>query len=46
MNPRNIWTRLWLVFTVGAVIMAFALSVSAQVQSETTTTPGQATHEV
>jgi LPXTG-motif cell wall-anchored protein len=26
--------------------MAFALSVSAQVQSETTTTPGQATHEV
>ena len=46
MNPENRWRRLWLVLAVGAVCMAFALSVSAQVQTQSTTTPGQAAHEV
>jgi LPXTG-motif cell wall-anchored protein len=37
MNSRRGGTRLWLVLAVGAVCLSFALSMSAQVQSETTT---------
>jgi hypothetical protein len=35
----------WLLFAVGALCMTFAVSMSAQVKSETTTTSGQAVHE-
>ena len=43
MNSRAGWTRAWLVVVVGAVCLAFTLSMSAQVQSETTTTAGNPT---
>ena len=46
MNSRNPWTRLWLVLAVGAVCLAFTMSVSAQVQTQTNTSTGQATKEV
>lgn len=36
----------WLVLAVGALCMAFAVSMSAQVKTETTTTSGQAVQEV
>jgi hypothetical protein len=36
---------MWLLFAVGALCMTFAVSMSAQVKSETTTTSGQAVHE-
>ena len=45
MNSRNGWTRVWLLFAVGALCMTFAVSMSAQVKSETNTTSGQAVHE-
>jgi hypothetical protein len=45
MNSTNGWTRVWLVLLVGAVCLAFALSMSAQVKTETTTSAGQASHE-
>ena len=38
------WTRVWLVLVAGACL-ALASSMSAQVQTETNTTAGQASHE-
>jgi hypothetical protein len=46
MNRSNTCIRWWLVLAVGAVCLTFALSGSAQVQTETTTTTGHATKEV
>lgn len=46
MNASNAWTRLWLVLAVGAVFLVFALSVSAQVQTQTDTTHGAPTKEI
>jgi len=40
------WARVCLVFVVGAVCLAFALNMSAQVKTETTATTGQAAQEV
>jgi hypothetical protein len=46
MNSRTGLTRIWLVPAVGVMSIAFAVSMSAQVKTETTTASGQATHEV
>ena len=46
MNAKAGWARVWAVFGVGALSLAFAVSMSAQVKTETTTTHGQAVHEV
>src|SRR6201997_4450128 len=46
MNSTTGKTRVWLVLAVGAMCFAFAISMSAQVKTETTTTAGQSTHEV
>jgi LPXTG-motif cell wall-anchored protein len=46
MNLRKTWTRQLLVLGAGAVCLTFALSGSAQVQTTTSTTTGQATKEV
>ena len=46
MNSTIGKTQLWLAFLVWAMFITFAMSVSAQVKTETTTTSGQATHEV
>jgi len=46
MNVKTSWTRVWLVLAVGTVWLTLALSTSAQVKTETTTTPGQATQQV
>lgn len=35
MNSKTGWTRAWLMFVVGAVCVAFTLSMSAQVQTKT-----------
>jgi LPXTG-motif cell wall-anchored protein len=43
MNPKASWTNKWLVLAVGAVCIAFTLSMSAQVQTSTTTTSHKAT---
>jgi len=42
MKSKTGWTRASLVFVVGAVCLAFTLSMSAQVQTKTTTTAGKA----
>jgi LPXTG-motif cell wall-anchored protein len=42
MNSKASWTHAWLVLAVGAVCLAFTLSMSAQVQTKTTTTAGAA----
>ena len=42
MNPRTGWMRVLLVLAVGAIILAFAVSMSAQVQTTTSTTSGAA----
>jgi len=44
MNSTIGWTRVWLVLVAGACL-AFASNMSAQVQTETKTTVGQASHE-
>ena len=46
MNSTTGKTRVWLVLAVGAICFAFAVTMSAQVKSETTTASGQAAHEV
>ena len=46
MNAKTGWARAWLVLAVGALCMAFAASMSAQVKTETSTTSGHAAHEV
>lgn len=45
MNSTIGWTRVWLVLVAG-VCLAFALNMSAQVKTETTTTAGQHSHDV
>jgi len=44
MNSKTGWARVWLMLAVGVVSLAFALSMSAQGQTESTTTAGQASH--
>src|SRR6476469_7715241 len=46
MNPTAGKRHVWIVVTLGVMYIAFALSMSAQVQTETTTTAGQAKHDV
>lgn len=46
MNRRNTWTQRWLVLGAGAASLTFAMVVSAQVQTSTNTTAGQATKQV
>jgi LPXTG-motif cell wall-anchored protein len=43
MKSKAGWTHTWLVFVVGAVCLAFTSSMSAQVQTKTTTTSDTAT---
>ncbi len=44
MNPRTGWMRVLLILAVGAIVLAFTVSMSAQVQTTTKTTPqGKAT---
>src|ERR1700704_2359056 len=45
MKSKTGWTQAWLVLAVGALCLAFTLSMSAQVKTETTTESGQAVHE-
>ena len=45
MKSKTGWTRAWLVLVVGAMCLAFALSMAAQVKTETSTERGQAVHE-
>src|SRR5271168_2312298 len=42
MNSKTGWTRAWLVLLVGAVCVAFTLSMSAQVETKTTTSAQKA----
>ena len=46
MNSRIENARVWLALAVGATFLAFTVSMSAQVQTQTSTTSGAATHEV
>ena len=46
MKSKTGWTQVWLMLAVGAMCVAFALSVSAQVKTETSTAAGQSTKEV
>src|SRR5246127_122137 len=46
MNSTNRRIKIGLMLTVAVIWSIFAVSVSAQVQTETNTTSGQATHEV
>jgi len=46
MKSRNSWTRLSLVPALGVVCLAFAMSLYAQVQTQTSESSGQATKEV
>jgi LPXTG-motif cell wall-anchored protein len=46
MNSKNNRAQIWPALAAGAVCLAFSLSMSAQVQTETTTAKGQPTHEV
>jgi len=46
MNSTVRKTQLWLGLLVWAMSITFAMSMSAQVNTETTTTSGQATHEI
>ena len=46
MNSSNPWMRLWLVLAIGAVCLAFTVSLSAQVQTQSSTSSGQASKEV
>ena len=42
MKAKASWTRTWLVLAIGLVCLAYALNMSAQVKTETTTTAHQA----
>jgi hypothetical protein len=42
MKSKTGWTHTWLVLVVGAICVAFTLSMSGQVQTKTTTTSGPA----
>lgn len=46
MNLKNSWAQIGQVLAVGAIYLVFTSSISAQVQTETSTTHGQATHDV
>jgi hypothetical protein len=46
MNSTNRRIQIGLMLTAGVISSIFAISMSAQVQTETNTTSGQATHEV
>ena len=46
MNSKSNWAQIGPVPAVGAICLAFALSMNAQVQTETSTAHGQATHDV
>ncbi len=46
MNSKTGWTRVLLVIAVGTMFLAFALSMSAQIKTETNTTSGEATKEI
>jgi len=46
MNLRSQRSQTWLVLAVGTICLAFAVSMSAQVNTTTSTTSGTATHEV
>jgi hypothetical protein len=45
MNSRTSWTRTWATLGLGILCLAFALNMSAQVKTETTTTAHQAATE-
>jgi len=46
MNSTTGKTRVWLVLAVGLMCLAFAVTMSAQVKTESSTATGQAAHEV
>ena len=46
MNLKNSWAQIGPVLAVGTMCVVFTLGTRAQVQTETNTTAGQATHEV
>jgi LPXTG-motif cell wall-anchored protein len=46
MNRQKSWTVRWLVLGAGALCLSFAITGSAQVQTETNTTAGQAAKQV
>src|SRR5690242_6115867 len=46
MNSTTEKTRVWLVLAVGVMCLAFAVGMTAQVKTETTTTSAQASQEV
>ena len=46
MNSRIDSSRVFLVLTLGAIVLAFTISMSAQVQTQTSTTSHAPTHEV
>jgi LPXTG-motif cell wall-anchored protein len=46
MNFKNSWAQIGPVLAVGAIYLVFALSISAQVQTTTSTEHGQATKDV
>lgn len=46
MNPTAGKRHVWIVVALGVIYITFALGMSAQVQTETTATSGQATHDV
>jgi len=46
MNSKTGWARVWLVLVVGAICLAFTLSMSAQVKTTTSTSSGPAAHQV
>jgi LPXTG-motif cell wall-anchored protein len=46
MKPRTTWSSAWLMLAVATTCLAISASMSAQVQTDTTTTHGTPTHEV
>ena len=46
MKPRTTWSSAWLMLAVATTCLAVSARMSAQVQTETTTTHGTPTHEV
>ena len=46
MNSKSSWSQIGSVLAVGAIYLVFALSISAQVQTTTSTEHGQATKDV
>jgi hypothetical protein len=46
MNSRTEKARVWMALAVGATFLAFTMSLTAQVKTETSTASGAATHQV